>query len=85
MNRPKLGAIATDAFFDNFTLASLFGKLRIPGAPRELVDPRPLKHVKSQVVHETAEVLNATDAPPSMAGSRADTARERLEEMHQSR
>jgi hypothetical protein len=43
MNRPKLGSIAIDAFYDAFTCAALFGRLRIPGAPPELIDPRPLK------------------------------------------
>ncbi|MGA3370991.1 MAG: hypothetical protein ABSC48_04440 [Terracidiphilus sp.] len=42
MNRPKLGSIAADAFFDNFTCAALFGRLRIPGSPREIIDPRPV-------------------------------------------
>jgi len=43
MKRPKVGSIAIDAFYDNFSCAALFGKLRIPGAPREIVDPRSLK------------------------------------------
>jgi hypothetical protein len=42
VNRPKLGSIAADAFFDNFTCAALFGRLRIPGSPREIIDPRPV-------------------------------------------
>lgn len=41
MNRPKPASIAVDAFYDNFTCAALFGKLRIPGSPRETVDIRP--------------------------------------------
>jgi len=40
MNRPKATSIAIDAFYDNFTCAALFRKLRIPGSPREIVDPR---------------------------------------------
>lgn len=43
MKRPKISSIAIDAFYDNFSCAALFGKLRIPGAPQELVDPRSLK------------------------------------------
>ncbi|MGA9070636.1 MAG: hypothetical protein WB424_10305 [Terracidiphilus sp.] len=43
MKRPKVSNIALDAFYDNFSCAALFGKLRIPGAPREIVDPRSLK------------------------------------------
>ena len=41
MNRPKPASIAVDAFYDNFTCAALFKKLRIPGSPRERVDTRP--------------------------------------------
>jgi hypothetical protein len=41
MNRPKPASIAVDAFYDNFTCAALFGKLRIPGSPPETVDTRP--------------------------------------------
>ncbi len=41
MKRPKAASIAIDAFYDNFTCAALFRKLRIPGSPREIVDPRP--------------------------------------------
>jgi hypothetical protein len=40
MNRPRVGTIAIDAFYDNFSCASLFRKLRIPGSPEEIVDPR---------------------------------------------
>ena len=43
MDRPKVGSIATDAFFDNFSFCALFGRLRIPGAPREIMDPRSLR------------------------------------------
>lgn len=46
MNRPKLRDIAIEAFYDNFMLAALFGKLRIPGAPREIIDPRTLDEFK---------------------------------------
>lgn len=41
MGRPKPAGIAIDAFFDNFTCAALFRRLRIPGSPGELVDPTP--------------------------------------------
>jgi hypothetical protein len=30
-----------DAFYDSFACTALFRKLRIPGSPRETVDPRP--------------------------------------------
>jgi hypothetical protein len=40
MKRRKVGSIAVDAFFDNFSCAALFGRLRIPGSPREIIDPR---------------------------------------------
>jgi hypothetical protein len=43
MKRRGTQSIAMDAFFDNFTLAALFGKIRIPGSPAEPVDPRSLK------------------------------------------
>jgi hypothetical protein len=43
MKRQGVGSIATDAFFDNFTFAALFGKLHIPGSPSQIVDPRSLK------------------------------------------
>ena len=42
MKRQKVRNIAVDAFFDNFTCAALFGRLRIPGSPREIIDPRPV-------------------------------------------
>jgi hypothetical protein len=41
MKRRKVGSIAVDAFFDTFSCAALFGRLRIPGAPREIIDSRP--------------------------------------------
>jgi hypothetical protein len=41
MKRRKVRSIAVDAFFDNFTCAALFGRLRIPGAPRAIIDSRP--------------------------------------------
>jgi hypothetical protein len=41
MNRPKAASISVDAFYDNFTCAALFRKLRIPGSPKEIIDPRP--------------------------------------------
>ena len=40
MNRAKPASIALDAFYDNFSCAALFRKLRIPGSPRRKVDPR---------------------------------------------
>ncbi len=43
MNRPKAANIAIDAFYDNFTCAALFRKLRIPGSPAEIIDPRPVR------------------------------------------
>jgi hypothetical protein len=43
MNRPKVASIAIDAFYDNFTCAALFRKLRIPGSPEEVIDPRPVR------------------------------------------
>jgi hypothetical protein len=42
VNKSKLGTIAIDAFFDNFSFAALFGKLPIPRVPRLVVDPRSL-------------------------------------------
>jgi hypothetical protein len=33
-------AIAIDAFFDNFCMAALIQRLRIPHAPREIIDWR---------------------------------------------
>jgi hypothetical protein len=50
MKRLSSAQIAVDAFFDNFSMAALFGKLRIPGAPRLAIDPRSL-----------AEYLSAMD------------------------
>jgi hypothetical protein len=43
MNRPRVASIAIDAFYDNFTCAALFRKLRIPGSPQEVIDPRPVR------------------------------------------
>jgi hypothetical protein len=40
MNRPQVSSIAIDAFYDNFTCAALFQKLRVPGAPEAIIDPR---------------------------------------------
>jgi hypothetical protein len=42
MSKSKLAQIATDAFFDNFSFAALFGKLNLPVAPDRLIDPRSL-------------------------------------------
>jgi hypothetical protein len=42
MSRPRVTSIAVDSFFDNFTCAALFGRLRIPGSPREIIDTRPV-------------------------------------------
>lgn len=42
MNRRKVAGIAVDAFYDSFTCAALFGKLRIPGSPKQIIDPRPV-------------------------------------------
>jgi hypothetical protein len=41
MSRPKPTSIAIDAFYDSFTCAALFKRLRIPGSPEEKVDIRP--------------------------------------------
>src|SRR5580658_4672997 len=43
MSRRKGLGIAIDAFYDNFTCAALFGKLRLPGSPEEIIDPRPVR------------------------------------------
>jgi hypothetical protein len=43
MNRPRASSIAIDSFYDNFTCVALFRKLRIPGSPREVIDPRPAR------------------------------------------
>ena len=43
MNRPRASSIGIDAFYDNFTCAALFRKLRIPGSPKEIIDPRPAR------------------------------------------
>ena len=40
MKRQRAASIAVDAFYDNFTCAALFQKLRIPGSPGRIVDPR---------------------------------------------
>lgn len=40
MTRPRATSIVIDAFYDNFTCAALFRKIRIPGSPKEVVDPR---------------------------------------------
>jgi hypothetical protein len=47
MKRPKIRSIATDAFFDNFSFAALFGKIRIPASPRSIMDPRSLREFAS--------------------------------------
>jgi len=43
----NLGNILIDAFLDGFSGAGLFGKLRRPGAPTELVDSRSLEEFKA--------------------------------------
>ena len=45
MNGPKGASIAVDAFFDNFTCAALFRKLRIPGESRRQVNPQMLDEI----------------------------------------
>jgi hypothetical protein len=40
MNRRNGASIAVDAFYDNFTCAALFRKVRIPGSPGYIIDPR---------------------------------------------
>jgi len=63
MNRPKLGSIAVDAFYDNFTCGALFGKLRIPGSPRQAIDPRSL----NEFVHsETLKKLPGSRSESSL-------------------
>jgi hypothetical protein len=39
--------IVVDAFFDGFTGAGLFGRLRRPGALTEYVDPRRIAELKT--------------------------------------
>jgi len=51
MNRPRPIDIAADAFFDNFSFAALFGRLRIPGSPREIVDHRSIEQFMADEVH----------------------------------
>jgi hypothetical protein len=57
MNRATTGRNAIDAFFDNFSCAALFGKLHIPGAPREIVDLRTLKEFQRETSQEIAEKI----------------------------
>ena len=40
MKRQNAANVAVDAFYDNFTCVALFRKLRIPGSPKEIIDPR---------------------------------------------
>jgi hypothetical protein len=55
MNRPKAIDIVADAFFDNFSGAAIFGRLRIPGSPREIVDPRPLEQFSDDEIRSGSE------------------------------
>jgi hypothetical protein len=52
MNRPRVASIAIDAFYDNFTCAALFRKLRIPGSPEEIIDPRPVRTFWADEFHQ---------------------------------
>jgi len=62
MNRPRVTSIAIDAFYDSFMCAALFKKLRIPGSPEEIVDPRPVRAFWSdefrQILAEQVERLH---------------------------
>jgi hypothetical protein len=46
----RLGNIVLDAFLDGFTGAGLFGRLRWPGAPTEVIDSRGV-----EALYETGE------------------------------
>jgi len=59
MKRQSVGSIAMDAFFDNLTCAALFGKLRIPGSPREIVDPRSLKEFSKDELAQSVQDFQA--------------------------
>lgn len=59
MSRPKAVDIVADAFFDNFTLAALFGKLRIPGAPIAAVDPRGLIEFTNDELDQAIEDIQS--------------------------
>jgi hypothetical protein len=49
MKRPSPVGIVADAYFDTFSMAALFCRLRIPCAPRQMVDSRPLKHLLQEL------------------------------------
>ena len=55
MNRPKSVGILADAFFDNFSCAAIFGRLRIPGSPRQIVDPRSLEQFSADEMRNGSE------------------------------
>jgi hypothetical protein len=99
MSRPMAGSIAVDAFFDNFAFAALFGKLRIPGSPREIVDSRQLsqfdaQHLKERAQnlfqaeklhHDSADSWNSNETPQTSPDNQAKPALNPLEKLHQSR
>jgi hypothetical protein len=65
MSRPRAVSVSIDAFYDNFTCAALFHRLHIPGAPKEIVDPRP---AHTFWVDESQQIL--TDVMAKMRAAR---------------
>jgi hypothetical protein len=55
MKRRTLGSIAIDAFYDNFTCAALFKRLRIPGSPARLIDLRNFEEFRKDELSQRAE------------------------------
>jgi len=64
MKRPTLDSIALDAFFDNFTCAALFGRLRIPGAPTQIIDPRSFDEFRSEELPQQVERRSESTIEP---------------------
>jgi hypothetical protein len=46
--RPKVRDIAINAFFDNFTMAALFGRLCIPGSQIGIIDRQHFPGIETQ-------------------------------------
>ena len=84
MNRKRLGNIAADAFFDNFSFAGLFTRLRIPGAPREIVDPRSLAEYSRDEIG-SAMPGNSGETLKTVFSSKPGSSLRSLENLHQSR
>ena len=78
----KLRDIVVDAFFDGFTGAGLFGRLRRPGAPTEYVDSRGIAELKASgefdaILRRYKGATSAEGATTLHAAGQGDSSQER--------